>query len=141
MPFSVEEPVAFYAALAAGLCACLSLFVSLAGAMGKLRRRFERRWEESQAECGRVNSRVDAVEARLPEWEERLLRLEYTTAGLAAVRRQAVQCGIDANQRSRVLMMARRGERPEEIAAELRVPRNEVDLLIKVQRAVARAVG
>ena len=47
---------------------------------------------------------------------------------------------IDANQRTQVLRMVRRGERVDHIAAELRVPRHEVELLQKVQRALAKAV-
>ena len=34
--------------------------------------------------------------------------------------------------------MARRGDRPEQIAADLRDPKSEVEQLLKVQRAVVR---
>lgn len=140
MSFPVEQPFAYYATLSVAMIACLYLFISLTGELAKIRRRFERRMEESQVETSRIAGRVDALGVRFNESEERLLGLEHTTAGLAAVRRvQAMGPGIDANQRSQVMRMARLGARAEEIAADLHLPQNEVDLLVKVQRAVARA--
>ncbi len=42
--------------------------------------------------------------------------------------------GINLNMRTQALRMARSGEGPEHIAAALRIPKREVDLLMKVQR-------
>jgi DNA-binding NarL/FixJ family response regulator len=42
---------------------------------------------------------------------------------------------MNTSRRSQVLRMHRRGERPEQIAAALGLPQNEVDLLLKLQRA------
>jgi hypothetical protein len=39
---------------------------------------------------------------------------------------------LNLNKRGQVLRMRRRGENPETIAAALRIPQNEVDLLLKV---------
>ena len=44
--------------------------------------------------------------------------------------------GINLNTRSQALRMHRRGESLEQIAGSLQVPRQEVDLLLKVQRIV-----
>jgi cell division protein FtsB len=44
--------------------------------------------------------------------------------------------GINLNKRSRALGMHRRGEGAEQIAAALELPRQEVDLLLKVHRIV-----
>ncbi len=44
--------------------------------------------------------------------------------------------GINLNKRSHALRLFRRGEAPERIAAALELPRQEVDLLLKVHRIV-----
>lgn len=41
---------------------------------------------------------------------------------------------LNLNKRGQVLRMRRRGEKPETIAAALSMPRNEVDLLLKVHQ-------
>lgn len=41
---------------------------------------------------------------------------------------------LNLNKRGQVLRMRRRGENPETIAAALSIPRNEVDLLLKVHQ-------
>jgi len=48
--------------------------------------------------------------------------------------------GLNLNKRSQVLRMHRRGDRPEEIAAALELPLQEVDLLLKVHRIVLSTV-
>lgn len=44
--------------------------------------------------------------------------------------------GLNLNKRSIALQMHRRGEGPLQIAAALNIPRNEVELLLKVHRLV-----
>jgi hypothetical protein len=44
--------------------------------------------------------------------------------------------GLNLNKRSIALQMHRRGEGPVQIAASLNIPRNEVELLLKVHRLV-----
>lgn len=41
--------------------------------------------------------------------------------------------GMNLSRRAQVLRMARRGERPEQIAAALGIPLREVELLLKIQ--------
>jgi hypothetical protein len=48
--------------------------------------------------------------------------------------------GLNLNKRSQALRMHRRGEGPEQIAAALELPRQEVDLLLKVHRIVLSSV-
>ena len=140
MPFSVTHPLAYYGALSAAMSACLYLFVSTARNMDGLRKCLERRIGEMERETGLLGAQIASVETRLGEWAGRTKDVEETVSGLSAVRRaSALSTGVDSNQRTQVLRMARRGEGAERIAAELRVPKNEVDLLLKVQRAVVRA--
>ena len=46
---------------------------------------------------------------------------------------------MNLTRRSQVLRMARRGDNPEQIAAELGLPENEVQLLLKVQKILNTA--
>jgi hypothetical protein len=47
---------------------------------------------------------------------------------------------LNLTRRAQALRMRRRGETPATIAAALRVPRNEIDLLLKIE-AMARQEG
>lgn len=59
-----------------------------------------------------------------------------------ALRRQPAEvapdpgAALNLNKRAQVLRMHRRGDPPEQIASLLEVPRQEVDLLIKVHRII-----
>jgi hypothetical protein len=48
----------------------------------------------------------------------------------------AGRAALNLNKRAQVLRMHRRGDPPERIASLLEVPRQEVDLLIKVHRII-----
>ena len=48
--------------------------------------------------------------------------------------------GLNLNKRSHALRMHRRGEGAEQIAAALELPRQEVDLLLKVHRIILSSV-
>lgn len=140
MPFSVEHPIAYYGALAAAMGGCFYLFVATAARMETMKRRFDKRIAETEIQTSQLGAQIASVETRISEWAGRTKAVEETVASLSAVRRpQIVSTGVNATQRTQVMRLARRGDRPEQIAAALRVPRNEVDLLLKVQRAVVRA--
>ncbi len=141
MQISVEHPVAYYGAMSLAMSACLYLFVGVSRNVSALKRRLENRIGVVEGNAARLGANVASLETRLGEWAGRTRDIEQTVAGLSAIRRtQAVSSGVDANQRTQVLRLARRGDRSEQIAAELKVPKNEVDLLLKVQRAVVRAL-
>ncbi len=140
MPISAEHPVAYYATLSAAMSVCMYLFVSVGRDVTALRHRFDARFAEVEQETGVIGAQVVEHEIRFGEWAGRTREVEEKVASLSAIRRaQMVSTGVDANQRSQVLRLARRGDRADQIAAELRVPKSEVDLLLKVQRAVVRA--
>lgn len=141
MPIHVEQPAAYYGTLSAAMGACLYLFVSVARDMEAMKRRFDRRMSGAEQETGVVGAQMATLETRLGEWAGRTGELEQKVAGLAAIRRtQAMAAGVDANQRTQVIRLARRGARPDQIASELKVPKSEVELLLKVQRSVVRAI-
>jgi len=140
MLLSVEHPLAYYGALSAAMSACLYLFVTVMRDMECLRRRVDFRQTRTETDAGILGTQVAALETRLGEWAGRARDVEEKVTSLSALRRpQSMSTGVDANQRTQVIRLARRGDRPEQIAAELRVPRSEVELLLKVQRAVVRA--
>jgi len=140
VPMNVEHPLAYYGTLSAAMSACLYLFVSVVRDLERLKRRVAAAQMESSRETGIIGAQVARLETRLGEWACRTRDVEEKVSSLAAVRRpQAVTTGVDANQRTQVIRLARRGDRPDQIAAELRVPKSEVELLLKVQRAVVRA--
>ncbi|HEU0122552.1 MAG TPA: hypothetical protein VFQ91_18615 [Bryobacteraceae bacterium] len=141
MPIYVEHPIAYYGALSAAMSACLYLFVSTARNVESIRSRFDRRLRDTELQTGVLGTQVAAIQSKVDDISTRTQELEGSVSSLAATRRpHTMTAGVDANQRTQVLRMARRGERPDRIAAELGVPKSEVDLLLKVQRAVARAV-
>ncbi len=138
MPINVEHPLAYYVTLSAAMSAFLYLFITLASDLRRLKRRVDRRQSEGQRETG---AQVASLETRLGEWAVRTRDVEEKVSCLSALRRtQTISVGVDANQRTQVIRLARRGDRPDQIASELRVPKSEVELLLKVQRAVVRAV-
>ena len=140
MTYTVAHPFAYYATLSAAMIVCLYLFVSTERKLHLTRRRLQRQVDELGRESTATIGQVASIETRFGQWADRTKDLEERVAGLASVRRpQAMTTGVDANQRAQVLRMARRGDRADQIAAELRIPKSEVDLLVKVQRAVVRA--
>ncbi len=75
-------------------------------------------------------------------FEARLAEVLEATEQLRREREEAAQPtpmpaagpALNLNKRGQVLRMRRRGENPETIAAALSIPRNEVDLLLKVHQ-------
>lgn len=111
---------------AATLLACLLLFLSLKRENAQLRRR---------AQADR-----DAFQQKLSSFEQSLGKLQAALAerepAPAAVTAAPPMESMNINKRSQVLRLFRRGDAPEQIASALRLPRNEVDLLLKVHRTV-----
>lgn len=67
-------------------------------------------------------------------------RIERLEEELKALRQaQTPRPGMNLTKRTMALRMNRRGERPEQIAAALGLPRAEVELLLKLHRAAAGA--
>ena len=72
--------------------------------------------------------RVETLSARIRD-------LECSPAP-AAVVPAAPRAGMNLNKRSQVLRLHRQGKFPDQIASNLDLPRQEVDLLIKVHRII-----
>jgi hypothetical protein len=85
------------------------------------------RLEQLQAVTAVLQRALDGQAAQLEDLQKHTAPATY-----AAIPR----AGLNLSKRSQVLRMHRKGDPPDRIAAALEVPRQEVDLLIKVHRIV-----
>jgi hypothetical protein len=118
------HPAMPYAAIAIGLALCLHLFITL--------KRDQRAGEV------RLAKKLAVLEV---DWQGKIESLDERWKELAQISNLLVpppppRSGLNLSKRSQALERHRRGETPPEIAAALAIPRNEVELLIKVQRIV-----
>jgi hypothetical protein len=82
----------------------------------------------------------EALEARLNQLAESAERLRSELEEATRPSAGPVRQSVNLNKRGQVLRMRRRGENPETISAALGIPRNEVDLLLKVHQLAAERV-
>src|SRR5437762_8580502 len=123
----VLHPAAPYAAVVLGMFLCLFLFVSL-------KRELRAAEERSRVKLAELEAGLQAKAAVLDERWSELSQISGLLVAPAPLR-----SGMNLTKRSQALQMFRRGESPKDIASTLSLPRNEVDLLIKVQRINAGA--
>jgi hypothetical protein len=90
----------------------------------ELKDRAARREQDNRELAGRVES----LSARLQDLE--------CAPSPVAVAPAAPRAGMNLNKRSQVLRLHRQGEFPDQIASNLDLPRQEVDLLIKVHHII-----
>jgi hypothetical protein len=123
----LAHPAMAYGAGALGLGLVVRMFCALKREMRTLAL-----WE--------AQSEQDAAEAvESVRNEVSVLRAELELLGRETgvlVPPQPRPSGINLSTRSQALRLHRRGDTPESIAATLRIPRREVDLLLKVHRIV-----
>ena len=123
------NPVAPYAAVAIGMVSCMALFVSLK--------------RDLRVSEGRWMKKLAAMET---EWSARMESLDERWNELSQISSLLVpptppRSGLNLSKRSQALQMFRRGETPLDIAAALSLPRNEVELLARVQQLVLSRPG
>jgi len=102
----------------------LLLFLSLKREIQRLRLRLARQ---------DVGPRLDAMNARLEDAEQR--------AAAPVAPPPPVRPSLNLSKRSQVNRLFKRGEPVETISATLGLPRREVELLLKVQRAAQAAAS
>ena len=115
------NPAAAYGVVAIGMVMCLVLFVSLKGDLRACERRSKKKLAAMERDW---DAKIQLLDER---WEE-LSQI----SGLL-VPPTPPRSGLNLTKRSQALQMFRRGETPQDIAAALSIPRNEVELLVKVQ--------
>jgi hypothetical protein len=98
---------------------------------GSVETGMERVREQSELRSESLRERLDTLAAQVRELER---QPSVTLApGLP-------KPGMNVVKRSQALRMHRRGERPEQIASMLELPRQEVELLLKVHSIVISSV-
>lgn len=120
----IASPLTLIALSGAGMAACVFLFVTL---------------KKEIAETGAAyRDRIAALETALKELGASLDQLKRDLAEAEARAEAAARpvTGMNLNKRGQALRMHRRGETPDQIAAALGVPVNEVELLLKVHRTL-----
>jgi hypothetical protein len=115
----IMNPLAQYGMLAAGLIACLTLFVAVKLEMAAV----DRRERESR----------DVLAGRVLEMESALGNIRRSVTDFEGRPGPAVGPGLNLTRRTQALRMHRRGESVQTIAAALSAPRNEIELLLKLQ--------
>jgi hypothetical protein len=120
-------PLAPYVLLAAGCIFALFFLLSFDKEIRQLKSRLARRQAGDIASTRDLKAQVQQLNERLRDAEER--------AGIA-VAPQSPKASLNLNKRTQVLRMSRRGERAENIAAMLSLPRREVELLLKIHGLV-----
>jgi hypothetical protein len=118
----------------AGLAACLYLFFLLKRENAELRRTFSTEVEGQQEVIVQLRMAVRRLEER-PAGEA------PRPAAAEPAHHPAPALSLNLNKRSQALRMHRRGDPPEAIASALHLPRNEVELLLKVHRSFSGGAG
>jgi hypothetical protein len=90
-----------------------------------------------------LHTETARLAAEIAELKGQILELEQTSTSIASstpASGPATATGNSVNNtlRSKVLKMHRLGQSPDRIAGALRVPKGEVDLLVKVHKIVMR---
>lgn len=111
----------------AGMAACVWLFVLMKAELHGGNRRSLKRDEA-------LDTALNAVRVSLANLSKRLEQTERQTGLLAPP--PPTPSGFNLSKRSQAIRMSRRGETPSQIAAALKLPQGEIDLLLKVHRIV-----
>jgi len=120
-----------YIALALNLILFLGLFFGLNRRVSKLRDRMGKCEGKLDASTFRITEEINDLSRKITGLEQSDTAFETTVPLTLAT-------GISTTLRSKALKMHRMGKPLEQIADTLRVPRGEVDLLLKVHRIVMR---
>jgi hypothetical protein len=114
----ILSPLALYTVVALALAGCASLFIVTKMELSQLRRAAD----QSRMDLAKKIEEVEAAMADIP--------------AAAPAPMLVVRPSINLTKRAQALRMRRRGESLESITAALSVPRNEIELLLKVHEMV-----
>jgi hypothetical protein len=120
-----------HVALALNLILVLGLFFGLSRGICKLRNRIGKCEGKLESTALQMTESIDGLNRKVSE-------LEDADTALPADGGPTLANGLNTTLRSKVLKMHRMGQSMDYIADTLRVPKGEVDLLVKVHRIVMR---
>ncbi|HEX4595435.1 MAG TPA: hypothetical protein VH157_14225 [Bryobacteraceae bacterium] len=125
-------PLAPYALLAAGCIFGLFFLLSFEKEMYRLKSRLAGRQAGDNTSTRDLRAQLQQLHERLRDAEDR--------AGIPMAP-PSPKASLNLNKRTQILRMSRRGERTENIAASLSLPRREVELLLKIHGLVLNGSG
>ncbi len=117
-----------YGLIAVNLGLCLVLFVTA-------KREIRRLQVKNREQKILLQEAYDRLELGLEQLARKVDDVDERAGGLVAP--APAKSGMNLNKRVQAARMFRRGERPDQIAAALSLPQNEIALLLKVHQAGA----
>ncbi len=125
-----------YLTVAGNLVLVLGVLLGLNQRVRQLQTRTGKQEKTLQAETARLATEIAELKGRILELEQ----TDNSIAPAATATGSAPVTGNSVNNtlRSKVLKMHRLGQSADRIAGSLRVPKGEVDLLVKVHKIVMR---
>jgi len=130
LPFAITS----CAALAGAVWCAAALFL-VREQHAAARKRAEAEWAQREAVWGAalksISEQVEDLTGKLRDCGAQIPRSRGALAGVGSFK-----TGLNMTRRAQALRMHRRGDQPDQIAAVLDIPRQEVDLLLKVHHIV-----
>jgi hypothetical protein len=124
-----------YLTVVANLALVLVILFGVNQRVRDLRFRAAKQEKGLQAEIARLSAEIIEMKSQILELEQ----TDHSLASAVAASPAAVPGNsVNNTLRSKVLKMHRLGQSPDRIAGALRVPKGEVDLLVKVHKIVMR---
>jgi hypothetical protein len=124
-----------YLTVIANLVLVLGVLLGLNQRIRQLRARTGNQEKTLETETTRLSAEIVLLKSQIQELEQSDKSVAGTAAPGAA---PATGTSVNNTLRSKVLKMHRLGQSPDRIAGALRVPKGEVDLLVKVHKIVMR---
>jgi hypothetical protein len=125
-----------YLTVAANLALVLGVLLGVNQRVKQLGARAGKQEKTLETETARLSAEIAEQQSRIVELEQSENSLAL--AGAGPVSASVPGHSVNNTLRSKVLKLHRLGQSPDRIAGSLRVPRGEVDLLVKVHRIVMR---
>ena len=125
---AVFQYLPIYALVVVSLGLCMYLFFTAKREIRRMQLRMKQQNVLLQEAYDRMEFQVEQLKTQFQD-------LEGKTGEM--VPPSPAKSGMNLNKRTQAARMFRRGERPEQIAAALSLPQNEVALLLKVHQASA----
>jgi len=118
------------------LALCIGLFVSAKGDLRRMDNYCQNRFASVEAKSAESELRFNVLESQMGELGQQLKLIDQAVLRPAHA---VLPLGIGPSQgkRTAIIRLAQRGERTDNIARTVGMPTNEVDLLLKVHRAVS----
>jgi hypothetical protein len=124
-----------YLTVTANLALVLGILLGLNQRVRELRARAVKQDKTLETETARLSAEIAELKGKIVELEQ---TDDSRSSVAVAASTAATGNSVNNTLRSKVLKMHRLGQSPDRIAGALRVPKGEVDLLVKVHKIVMR---